>query len=197
MEVRRVRGDGFCFLSSVVCALRNDYGMSLEIEGLVRFLCNYILDNGDRYVPFYRGNKESLLDDAIAFFEDKRYDRDVVDLLISITADALSVRMKIYQRAGRQVQLVIQECKSSFYKTIHLRYTGNHYDPITRMDGRVQEQEEARNLQSQDIPPPKRRLGTDTPPVGTPDIESDEDFPPLRSRLTKVKLDYLFNPLMQ
>ena len=48
-----VRGDGFCFLTSIVEALKEDHSIFIMVPQTWQLILNYQLHNFEKYLPFY------------------------------------------------------------------------------------------------------------------------------------------------
>ena len=95
------------------------------------------------YEGFPGGSPEDLATEAANFFEDKNFNRDLVDILVLAVADALNLRIKIIRESPcGHIQVLIMEGQNPQF-VIHLmfwshappnnpNYVGaNHYDAIT------------------------------------------------------------------
>ena len=96
------------------------------------------------YEGFPGGSPEDLATKAANFFEDKNFNRDLVDILVLAVADALNLRIKIIRESPcGHIQVLIMEGQNPQF-LIHLmfwshvppnnpNYVGaNHYDAITK-----------------------------------------------------------------
>ena len=104
-----------------------------------------MIENSEKYVNFHGCSADKLVFEATEFFNDRKFTRDVVDILVQATADALKLKMEIYRRspAGNiQCQIVESECSTMQISlqfvtssTRNLSYTGaNHYNSVTKVD---------------------------------------------------------------
>ena len=105
MDVQRsfsINGNGFCFILSLVVAMEKDHQIMISNPEARRLILQHLTDNHQKCVDFYRINtperqhisehvtdNDMFLTEVIDFFEDRNFDRDVVDLLVKICADAL------------------------------------------------------------------------------------------------------------
>ena len=72
------------------------------------------------------------------FFQDRLYTKDVVDLLVQVTADALGIEIYIYQNNNGNIKQLHYK-GGPITKPVHLKFThndrnpaGNHYDAIMK-----------------------------------------------------------------
>ena len=72
------------------------------------------------------------------FFQSKNYNTDIVDLLVTVTVDALGLDLFIYQENKGQIQ-VLKYSGGPISKPIYLKFSNNnqntaenHYDAIIR-----------------------------------------------------------------
>ena len=162
-EVVHVVGDGFCFLRSVCEALKNDYGIFLQIKEVVQLILEQLIENHHEYMNYYIVNlndeqkkqkknqpwvtdSDIFVEEAMDFFENRDFNKDIVDILVKVTSDALGINIYIYQKetdktSQRDYILRVQSMCSNSSKQVHLKFThnnihsqGNHYDPIVRHD---------------------------------------------------------------
>ena len=114
-EVVHVVGDGFCFLRSVCEALKNDYGIFLQIKEVVQLILEQLIENHHEYMNYYIVNlneeqkkqkrnqpwvtdSDIFVEEAMDFFENRDFNKDIVDILVKVTSDALGINIYIYQK---------------------------------------------------------------------------------------------------
>ena len=112
-EVVHVVGDGFCFLRSVCEALKNDYGIFLQIKEVVQLILEQLIENHHEYMNYYIVNlneeqkkqkrnqpwatdSDIFVEEAMDFFENRDFNKDIVDILVKVTSDALGINIYIY-----------------------------------------------------------------------------------------------------
>ena len=120
--------------------------MLLVSKGYRRRSLSFLIDNSNKYSDFHEDGADRLVYEATEFFNDGKFTRDVVDILIQATADALQLEVNIYRRspAGNiQCQVIEAECPvieiSLQFVTCETgtnpSYTGaNHYNSVTKID---------------------------------------------------------------
>ena len=103
--VHTVSGNGFCFLNAVAKSLQVDQGIKIQLSEAINIIMQ-LLENHQNYVDFHTvsakrdtlvTNSDMLLNEAMDVFNSRNYNNDVVDLLVTITADALGLDLYIYQ----------------------------------------------------------------------------------------------------
>ena len=145
LRVNRIAGDGFCFLKAVIRSLYLDHRYVISFRRLKEKITEHLIENSEKYVNFHGCSADKLVFEATEFFNDGKFTRDVVDILVQATADALKLKMEIYRRspAGNiQCQIVESECPTMQISlqfvtssTRNLSYTGaNHYNSVTKVD---------------------------------------------------------------
>ena len=105
----------------------------------------YLVENFTRYTSYHNQKSEAsspgdtLIADVIDFFASRKYNTDIVDLLMQITTDALDLDLHIYQNNAGHVQ-VFNFISQNPKKIVHVKFThddqyplGNHYDAITNV----------------------------------------------------------------
>ena len=143
-EFNQVRGNGFCILAAVARALLFDHSYLASIGTIQERTIQHLLRRPDLYEGFPGGSPEDLATEAANFFEDKNFNRDLVDILVLAVADALNLRIKIIRESPCGcIQVLIMEGQNPKF-LIHLmfwshvppnnpNYVGaNHYDAITK-----------------------------------------------------------------
>ena len=142
-EFNQVRGNGFCILAAVARALLFDHSYLASIGTIQERIIQHLLRRPDLYEGFPGGSPEDLATEAANFFEDKNFNRDLVDILVLAVADALNLRIKIIRESpcghiqvlimeGQNPQFLIHLMFWSYVPPNNLNYVGaNHYDAIT------------------------------------------------------------------
>ena len=144
--VHRVSGNGFCFFNAVAKSLQTDHGIKIELSEAIHNIVQHLLENYQNYVDFHTvsakrdklvTNSDMLLNEVMDFFNSRNYNNDVVDLLVTITADALGLGFYIYQNNRGKIQ-VLKFSGGLISKPVYLKFThdlkpiGNHYDSIIK-----------------------------------------------------------------
>ena len=82
---------------------------------------------------------DALLSEMVQFFDDGLFNRNVIDLLVQIAADALNVNIFIFQDNSGEIQVLNYSC-GEFGKKIYMKYShnncysvGNHYKPLVKL----------------------------------------------------------------
>ena len=87
-------------------------------------------------------DSDIFVEEAMDFFENREdSNKDIVDILVKVTSDALGINIYIYQKETdkkrrRDYILCMRSMQSEESKEVHLKFThnnlqlqGNHYDP--------------------------------------------------------------------
>ena len=100
-------------------------------------------------------NSDMLLYEVMDFFQNRNYNKDIVDVLVTITADVLDLDLYIYQNNQGKIQ-VFKYCGGPVSKAIYLKFTHNdlkpvenHYDAIIHNQLLIENQEEIFNQNQQ------------------------------------------------
>ena len=146
LRVNSIAGDGFCFLKAVMRSLFLDHRYVISFKRSQEKITQFLIDNSNKYSDFHEDGADRLV---YEFFNDGKFTRDVVDILIQATADALQLKVNIDRRspAGNiQCQVIEADCPvmeiSLQFVTCQTRtnhsYTGaNHYNSVTKIDPTV------------------------------------------------------------
>ena len=104
--VCRVRGDGLCFINAVATCLQEDHDITIKISESINIILQHLAENHQGYVNFHVvpdvtsqdgfTKSDLLLNDAMDLFQNRDYNKDIVDLLVTITAGALGLDLYIY-----------------------------------------------------------------------------------------------------
>ena len=144
MEVKAVRGDGFCFLSAVTKVLEVDHKLIIPVQKAMEKIMKFLCENFERYTAYHQQKSElttgdTLISDVIEFFSSRNYNTNIVDLLMQITTDCLDLDLNIFQNNAGQIQVYNFTTSKACY-TVNLKFThdlkhpqGNHYDAITKI----------------------------------------------------------------
>ena len=128
--VHYIAGDGFCFLKSVLFCLLKDHQIEMECKEVIQIITEQLIDHHDQYVAFHNAvahsdpnvsNSDLLVTEAMDFFEDREFNRDVVDLLVQVTADALGLEIFIYQKHNEKIK-ILKYSGGTCYKPVYLKY---------------------------------------------------------------------------
>ena len=144
MEVKAVRGNGFCFLGAVTKVLEVDHKLFIPVQKAMEKIMKFLCDNFKKYTAFHQQKSElttgdTLISDVIEFFSSWNYNTNIMDLLMQITTDCLDLDLNIFQNNAGQIQVYNFTSSKACY-TVNLKFThnvrhpqGNHYDAITKI----------------------------------------------------------------
>ena len=126
-----VSDNGFCFLNAVAKRLQVGHGIKIQLSEAINIIVQYLLENHQNYVDFHTvsakrdklvTNSDMLLNEAMDFFNIRDYNKDVVYLLVTITADALGLDLFIYQNNRGKIQ-VLKYSGGPISKPVYLNFT--------------------------------------------------------------------------
>ena len=88
MEVKTIRGDGFCFLSAVAKVLEFDHKMTIPVQKAMEKIIKFLCENFEKYTAYHQQKTElpagdTLISDVIEFFSSRNYNTNIVDLLMA------------------------------------------------------------------------------------------------------------------
>ena len=144
MEVKIIKGDGFCFLNAVSKVLEVNYNHTFPVQKAMEQIMKFLCENFNKYTAYHQQKSEptpgdTLISDVIDFFASRNYNTNIVDLLMQITTDALRLNLNIYQKNNGQIQIYNFTSPEPLF-TVNLKFShdplhpqGNHYDAITRL----------------------------------------------------------------
>ena len=144
MEVKPIRGDGFCFLGAVSKVLEVDCKVIVPVQKAMDKIMKFLCENFERYTAYHQQKFEltagdTLISDVIEFFSSCNYNTNIVDLLMQITTDCLDLDLNIFQNNAGQIQVYNLTTSNACYK-VNFKFThdlkhpqGNHYDAITKI----------------------------------------------------------------
>ena len=93
--IKKIPGDGFCLLSSILAYLQNDHKIDISIENAKQLILEQLIDHHDMYVKFQtfdnrnQGDRHTDSDVLIDFYLGQNYTKNVVDLIVKLASDAL------------------------------------------------------------------------------------------------------------
>ena len=124
-----VQGDGFCFLTSIVEALKEDHNIFIMVPQTRQLILDYLLHNFEKYLPFYSAQlnpcqpwvslSDALLSELVQFFDDGQFNRNVINILVQIAVDVLNLNCFIPQSNQGQIE-VLNYKSGDFGKKISL-----------------------------------------------------------------------------
>ena len=144
--IKKIPGDGFCLLSSILACLQNDHKIDISIENTKQLILEQLIDHHDMYVKFQtfdnrnEGDRHTdsdvLVEEILDFYSGQNYTKNVIDLIVKLASDALGINIYIFQNSDGQILRVRSlgglACKDVFVKFTHnpIHNLGNHYDAI-------------------------------------------------------------------
>ena len=129
--------DGYCFPNAVRKCMIHDFYKFYTKDQLEKIVCDHLHENFEQYTAYHNYTHEQLIKEAKEFFNEGNFNRDIVDLFVHATGNALDIQLNIFRRspAGNILELFQGNTKSS--RAINLKlsgsgiYTGgNHYDAL-------------------------------------------------------------------
>ena len=115
-QVIPVRGDGFCFLNTILLVLYCDYSEVVMLNSLA-------ILNPAAYVDYYKWfHTGDILQDAKGYFKFGNYCDSVIDLIIIVTTKVLNVNLTIYQKGPDEKIHVIEQTADTGGRDIHLKF---------------------------------------------------------------------------
>ena len=139
-----VKGDGYCFLSSVTKALSVDCGQNVQCESLANQVLDHMYENSKYYASFHEdGSARAMLKQAEEFLLRGQYILNVADVCVAATANYLRMNLYIFENLGGKAVIIQQ--RSAIQKStkgLLLRFSrkptgsciGNHYDAIVDIE---------------------------------------------------------------
>ena len=139
-EIAVVKGDGYCFLSSVMKALSVDCGQNVQRESLANQVLDHMYENSKYYASFHEdGSARAMLKQAEEFLVHGQYILNVADVCVAATANYLWMNLYIFKNLGGKAVIIQQRSAiETSTKGLFLRLScqptgsciGNHYDAI-------------------------------------------------------------------
>ena len=159
-ETVPIQGDGFCFITSLVKAMKSEHNIILEKSEAQDLIIDQVIENYQQYSLYHYNktltqkeslnNTDSFMSELINFFDSRDFTHDVVNLIIQIAADALGLNIYIYQENILQKEENSTEeshtevikmsggqlCKDVYMKFIHnnINVQGNHHEPLLKTE---------------------------------------------------------------
>ena len=143
---KKIPGDGFCLLSSILACLQNNHKIDITIENAKQLILEQLIDHHSMYVKFQTFDKRNqgdrhtdsdvLVEEILDFYSGQNYTKNVVDLIVKLASDVLGINIYIFQNSDGQILRVRSlgglACKDVFVKFTHnpIHNLGNHYNAI-------------------------------------------------------------------
>ena len=132
-----IPGDGYCFPNAVRKCLMHDFYKFYTKDQLEKIVCDHLQDNFEQYITYHNYNRYELVQEAKEFFNEGNFNRDIVNLFVHATGNALDIQLNIFRRSAAGNILEIFQGNKNASRAINLklsgsgRYTGaNHYDAL-------------------------------------------------------------------
>ena len=124
LKVEVIPGDGYCFLNAVRKCLLYDFYEFHTMKGFQQIITQHLVENCDKYTQWH-GDADKLVFDVTEFFNDrKKFNTDIVDVLVLATADALGLLIKIYRESPAGNIRLTETGEKAAKCIIHLQLTG-------------------------------------------------------------------------
>ena len=143
-EIAVVKGDGYCFLSSVTKALSVDCGQNVQRESLANQVLDHMYENSKYYASFHEdGSARAMLKQAEEFLLCGQYILNVADVCVAATANYLWMNLYIFKNLGGKAVIIQQRSAiEKSMKGLFLQFShkptgsciGNHYDAIVDIE---------------------------------------------------------------
>ena len=144
--IKKIPGDGFCLLSSILACLPDDHKIDITIENAKQLILEQLIDQHNMYVKFqtfddrHQGDictdSDVLVEEILDFYLGRNYTKNVVDFIGKLASDALGINIYIVENSDGQILRVRSlrglACKDVFVKFTHnpIHNLWNHYDAI-------------------------------------------------------------------
>ena len=119
--------------------LEQDHNITIQISETINIILQHLIENHQDHVQFHvvpglssEGgvtNSDMLLNEAMDFFQNRNYNKDIADLLVTITEDVLGNDLYIYQDNQGKTQ-VLKYSGRPISKPIYLKFTHNNLRPM-------------------------------------------------------------------
>ena len=210
-RVVKIKGDGFCFINSIQRCLQIDYRMVITIQETTSLILSYLLENIQKYTQFHiiKYSKSTSIADDLAtevfdFFNTRDFNKDVVDLIVQVAADAMGLDIFILQKNEEEKVQIIKCSGGPVSKRIFLRFKrndlhsqGNHYDAIVKTLRR--RKREHVTLRKQELEYPQTSGSEDSEnevPAPNTGFKIDDAFPEIHIGRGKPFPMYLFKNIV-
>ena len=143
-EIAVVKGDGYCFLSSVMKALLVDCGENVQHESLANQVLDHMYENSKYYASFHEdGSARAMLKQVKEFLLCAKYILNIANVCVAATANYLWMNLYIFETLDRKAVFIQQiSVIEKSTKGLFLRFSckptgsciGNHYDVIVDIE---------------------------------------------------------------
>ena len=108
-EIAVVKGDGYCFLSSVTKALARDCGKIVQCESLGNQVLDHMYEHCKYYASFHEdGSAQAMLKQAEEFLLGGKYILNITDVCVAATANYLHMNLYIFENLGGKAVIIQQ-----------------------------------------------------------------------------------------
>ena len=129
-QVLKSPGDGHCFLHSLSAALYETH-MPLSIEAIKAKIFTETINTYDQYVPFLDSyTKTELISGLGKYLIQRHYNQSFGDIVPFICANALNVRIRIFNEISSATEEIYVTPPSVYSITVSVRRQNDHYDAV-------------------------------------------------------------------
>ena len=133
LKVAKQKGlSGFCYLNSIRTVLLVDHYEYMSLEELQKAIIDFHIGNPLKYIDVHGGCPDTVVKDVKTFFEEKKFDSDIVDLIVQDTGDVLGVKVNIYSKRPAGIRRKIEMGVRDSRKEVNLMFISADYNPNRR-----------------------------------------------------------------
>ena len=111
--IKKIPGDGFCLLSSILACMKNDHQIDIPTDNAKQLIVEQLIDNHDMYMKFQAFDSQNegdrctdsdvLVEEILDFYSGKNYTKNVVNLIVKLASDVLGINIYIYENSDGQI----------------------------------------------------------------------------------------------
>ena len=133
LKLRKAKGDGLCYVNAVHQVLAAQYGEEYGLQDIIDIIRKHIEENVNEYVMGHNvgGDREAFKRDIDEFFTKRTYMRDIMDVIIPATANALDITLVTYLQ--HQGNLFKVTCGTGAL-IVNLEFHSEHYDALLQLE---------------------------------------------------------------
>lgn len=125
--------DGQCFLAAVSTCLAVDHKRNISPQSLGNVCFDYMMKNMTKFLPFFSfdhtsrmSQVEQFIEEASKFFNQNIYQQGLVDFMVSVASEALSIDIIVHTPDKKKTQ-VLEFRKEGNTREVFVQLVSEHY----------------------------------------------------------------------
>ena len=134
--VIKIRGDGLCFLKSILTCLNSDFNFNYTYHEIANKIFTQVDYHSKTYLTYLPGKtRKDLLEGILGYLKDNEYTSDYVDIAVKACADVLNININIINCVGNKFVIVPVKANPPSDRMVMLKFdrdgsNADHYHAV-------------------------------------------------------------------